>query len=183
MDKRLILEILPGPAFILGDAIGGVFVGAGVSALATGLAIVLRWRWDRILPLMAISIFALTAVMLLLGLAFDDTTFVKVSATIGSLIFAGILVAGMWLRPSLLQRTLGYKIQMGHQGWQILHGAWIALALARGVANEAVWRLTSDQVWVIYNGLADFVWFGLIFGITYWIAWTFWDDTQDTASL
>lgn len=34
MDKRLIVEFLPSPAFALGDAIGGIFTGAGLSAFA-----------------------------------------------------------------------------------------------------------------------------------------------------
>lgn len=181
MDKRLVVEFLPGPAFVLGDAVGGMFVGAGVAAVATGLAIVLRWRWDRTLPLMAISVFGLTVALLLLALAFEDTTFVKLSATIGSLAFAAILAVGMGLQPSLLQRTLGYRILLDDRGWRILHLAWVAIALGRAGANEAVWRLTSDRTWVYYNGVADFVWFGLIFGTTYWIAYTLWNDDADTA--
>ena len=64
MDKRLAVELAPGIAFLIGNWIGGIFVGAGLAAVATGLAIVLRWHWDRSLPWFAISLFGLSAALL-----------------------------------------------------------------------------------------------------------------------
>ena len=110
MDKRLALELIPGPAFLVGHAIGGIFAGAGLAAVATGVAIVVRWRWDRSLPLMAISIFALTLVLLSIGLVLDDTTWVKISNTIGSLVFAVIIGLGVLLHELHLFRTVGLSL-------------------------------------------------------------------------
>ncbi|WP_349371070.1 septation protein IspZ [Salinarimonas sp.] len=176
MDKRLVVELIPGPAFLVGHMVGGIFVGAGFAAVATGLAILLRWRWDRTLPLMAISIFALTIVLLSIGLVLDDTTYVKVSNTVGSLAFAAIIAFGMLLRPSLLRRTLGYGIHMTKHGWRTLHGAWIGLSVARAAANEIVWRNYSDRTWAIYNGVSDVAWIGLFFIVTSIVAHRYWDE-------
>ncbi|MBL4556574.1 MAG: septation protein IspZ [Rhodobacteraceae bacterium] len=120
-----------GPAFLLGNALGGIFAGAGLAAVATALAVFLRWRWDRALPLLAISIFGLTIVLLASGLILNDTTYVKVSNTVGSLVFAAMIGLGMCLRPSLLRRTLDYSIHMADHGWRALHLAWIGLSVAR----------------------------------------------------
>lgn len=176
MDKRLILELMPGPAFLIGNALGGIFLGAGLGALATALAILLRWRWDRSLPWLAVSIFGLTVVLLALGLVLDDTVYVKLSNTIGSLVFAAIIAAGLFARPSLLERTLGYSIRMTAQGWSVLHGVWIGLSLARAGANEAVWRTTSDQTWALYNGMSDLAWIGLFVLATHLTAHRYWTE-------
>jgi intracellular septation protein len=176
MDKRLMVELLPGPAFLIGNALGGIFLGAGLGALATALAILLRWRWDRSLPWLAVSIFGLTVILLALGLVLDDTVYVKLSNTVGSLAFAAIIAAGLFARPSLLERTLGHSIHMTARGWSALHGVWICLSLARAGANEIVWRTTSDQTWAIYNGVSDLAWIGLFVLATHLTAHRYWQD-------
>lgn len=177
MDKRLVVELIPGPAPLMGNAVGGLFVGAGFAAAATGVAILLRWRWDRRLPLMAISVFRLTIVLLAAGLFFDDTTYVKASNTVGSVTFATIIGLGMVLRPSLLRRTLGYSIHMNAHGWRILHISWICLSLARAAANEFFWRNLSDRTWAIYNGVSDIAWIALFFVITSVVVHRYWEET------
>ncbi|MFM8746965.1 MAG: inner membrane-spanning protein YciB [Aestuariivirga sp.] len=182
MDKRLSLELFPGPAFLVGNAMGGIFAGAGLGAVATAAAIALRWKWDRRLSLMAMSIFGLTLFLLAAGLFFDNTFFVKVSNTVGSLALAAIVAVGMLLRPSLLQRTLGYSIHLTDQGWRVLHLAWISLSIARGATNELVWRNFSDHTWAIYNGLSDFAWIGLFFLLTHGVARQYWNEPASVAA-
>lgn len=178
MDRRFAIEFFPGIAFLIGNALGGLFVGAGLASIATLVAITLRWRWDRSLPWLAIAIFALTLVLLIAGLLFDDTTFVKISGTVGSLAFAAIVALGTFLQPSLLRRTLGYKLFMTARGWHVLHVAWIALSITRAAANEAVWRNATDNTWAIYNGFSDFAWFGLFFLITSLVANRYWNGPE-----
>jgi intracellular septation protein len=170
MDKRLVLELAPGPVFLIGNALGGILLGAVVAACATGLAILLRWRWDRSLPWLAISIFVLTLSLVVAGLVLNDTTYIKISSTIGSLAFAAIVALGRIARPSLLERSLGHSIRMTEQGWHRLHDAWIAVSLVRAAANELVWRSTSDQRWAIYNGISDIAWIGVFILVTYLMA-------------
>jgi intracellular septation protein len=179
MDKRLLLELIPGPAFLAGYGFGGIFLGAAFATAATAVAIALRWRWDRSLPLMAISILVLTLALLAAGLFFDDPDYVKAGNTIGSLAFAAIIGAGMLLRPSLLQRTLGHSVRMTARGWRRLHQGWIALSLARAGANELVWRTLSDRAWALYNGVADIAWIGAFMVLTFVTARRHWEGPQD----
>ncbi len=176
MDKRFWLELFPGVAFVIGSYAGGLFVGAGLAALATAGAIWLRWRWDRSLPWLAMAIFALTSALLLAGLALDDATFVKVAPTVGSLAFAAIIGGGFFLRPSLLERTLAYSLQMTRHGWDVLHLVWIALSVLRAALNEIVWRNASEWAWTLYNGLSDFAWLGLFFFVTWLVARAHWQE-------
>ncbi|MBD1203082.1 MAG: septation protein IspZ [Rhodobacteraceae bacterium] len=179
MDKRLAVELVPGLAFIAGSFMGGLFLGAGLAAVATAAAVFLRWRWDKSLPWLAISVFTLSVVLLAAGLVFDDTTYVKISPTIGSLAFAAIIAGGLALRPSLLRRTLGYSLHMTSRGWAVLHAVWIGLSIVRAGMNEVVWRNVSDAHWAVYNGLSDFVWLGLFFAVTWFVANRFWLELDE----
>lgn len=179
MDKRLLVEFIPGIAFLIGHALDGLFLGAGLATLATAVAIFLRWRWDKDLPWLAIAIFALTVVLVIAALIFEDATFIKISATVGSLAFAGIIAVGMIPRPSLLKRSLGYKMQITEVGWTTLHLTWIGLSVARAGLNEAVWRTLSDTIWAVYNGVSDFVWFALFYMVTSAIAHRHWNGPED----
>ena len=129
---------------------------------------------------MAISIFVLTVVLLTVGLILEDTTYVKVSNTIGSIGFAAIVGLGLFLNPSLLRRTLGHSIQMEPSGWWVLHLGWVVLSIARAVANEIVWRTLSDRTWAIYNGVSDIAWIGLFFVVTSVVAHRYWEDEGST---
>jgi intracellular septation protein len=181
VDKRLVIEFLPGVAFLAGNALGGLFAGAGLAAGATVIAVALRWHWDRSLPWMAVSIFALTLILLLAGLALEDATFVKVAPTVGSLAFAAIIGVGMMLRPGLVQRTLGYRLALTPQGWRMLEASWIGVSLLRAGANEVVWRNASDQAWAVYNGVSDVLWIGLFYLATSAVAHRFWQEAEPGA--
>lgn len=128
------------------------------AALATALAILLHWRRDRSLAWLAVAIFGLTVVLLVAGLVLDDTTYIKLSNSIGSLAFAAIIAVGLFARPSLLERTLGHSIQMTERGWSTLHAVWISVSQARAGTNETVWRTASDRTSAVSNGVSDLVW-------------------------
>ena len=179
MDRRLILELLPGMAFLLGNAIGGLLWAAAVAIVATALAVGLRWRWDGRVPWLAVSTLVLALVLTGFGIAFNDETFVLIRPTVGALAFAAIIGVGALVRPSLLQRTLDYRLRIDQQGWRVLHLAWIALALLSALANEIAHRaLTTDQ-WAIYNVLSDPALIGLIWVATRSVAKRHWIEEAD----
>lgn len=174
MDRRLLLEFLPGAAFLLGHAYGGLLWAAAVTVLATGVAVALRWRWDNAIPWLAVATLALAVILTGFGLALKDETFVLVRPTVGALAFAAILAVGALARPSLLERTMGYRLELEQEGWVVLHIAWIALSLLSAGANEVARRVLSTDHWAIYNVASDPALFGLIYIATRWIAEWYW---------
>lgn len=127
------------------------------------------------MPWLALATLALALALLAAGLAREDAAFVKMRATIGGVAFAAILAAGAAMRPSLLRRSLGYKLRMDAAGWQRLHVAWIALALLLAAANEVVRRSTSDATWAIYHAVAGPVAFALVYLLTRVVATRHWE--------
>ncbi|WP_163025933.1 inner membrane-spanning protein YciB [Chachezhania antarctica] len=179
MDRRLILELLPGLAFLLGNAFGELFWAAGAATAATAAAVGIRWRWDGSVPWLAVSTLVLALVLTGLGIFLGDETFVFIRPTVGALAFAAILAIGALVRPSLLQRTLGYKLRIHAKGWPVLNTAWIALALFSALANEVARRALTTDHWVIYNVLSDPVLFALVWLATRLIAERYWIIESD----
>ncbi|WP_299555609.1 septation protein IspZ [uncultured Tateyamaria sp.] len=174
MDRRLVLELLPGAAFLLGHAIGGLLWAAATAVVATALAVGMRWRWDGSVPWLAVSTLVLALILTAFGIVLNDETFVLIRPTVGALAFAGILAVGALARPSLLQRTLGYVLQIEPSGWHVLHAAWIAIMLLSAGANEVARRALTTDHWAIYNVLSDPVLFGLIWIATRVVAEYYW---------
>ncbi len=179
MDRRLLLEILPGIAFLLGNAAGGLLWAAGAAVVATALAVAIRWRWDGRLPWLAVATLVLALILTAFGIALNDETFVLVRPTVGALAFAAILAVGALARPSLLRRTLDYRLRIEEPGWRVLHLVWISLALLSAGANEVAWRVLTTDQWALYNVLSDPVLIGLIYLGTRLVAERYWIIEKD----
>ncbi|WP_299770622.1 septation protein IspZ [uncultured Tateyamaria sp.] len=179
MDRRIVLELLPGAAFLLGHVIGGLLWAAALAVVATALAVAVRWRWDGSVPWLAVSTLVLALILTAFGIVLNDETFVLIRPTVGAVAFAGILAVGALARPSLLERTLGHALEIEPEGWHVLHAAWIAITLLSAGANEMARRaLTTDQ-WAIYNVLSDPALFGLIWLATWSVAYWYWIEESE----
>lgn len=178
MDRRLVLEFLPGLVFLLANAVSNLFVATGAAIVAALVAVFLRYRIDGQIPFLAVSTVVLSVLLLGIGLALDDERYIKMKPTIGGVAFVVILASGMIFKPSLLQRSLGYKLDITATGWNLLHMAWIVLALLLALANELVWRNTTTDFWVAYNALSGPATFALYWAVTYGLAWWYWREDE-----
>lgn len=64
MDRRLLLEFLPGIVLLLTNVFFDLFVATGAAILAAVIATTLRYRMDRQLPFIAIATVVLFVVLL-----------------------------------------------------------------------------------------------------------------------
>ena len=179
IDRRLALEFLPAAVFLLFNFVWSLFAATAAAICAAILAVFLRYRIDGQLPFLAVATVALSMLMLGIGYTQDDENFIKIRSTIGGIAFALILGAGSLFRPSLLQRSLGYKLIITDGGWKILHLAWMGIALSLALVNELVWRNSSTDLWVAYNSLSGPFVFAIYFAATWTVAWFFWDEDED----
>lgn len=88
LERRLLLECLPGIVFLLVNAVWGL-VPATMAALGGAIvAVWMRYRIDRQMPYLAIATAVLSTVLLTIGMALDDEQFIKIRPTIGGIAFA-----------------------------------------------------------------------------------------------
>jgi intracellular septation protein len=79
---------------------------------------------------------------------FNDERFFKMKTTIVYGFFAGLLAVGLVQRRSYLQWVMGEMLPMRDEGWMILTRRLTAMFAALAIANEAIWRTQSTELWV-----------------------------------
>lgn len=140
--------------------IARVIVATAAFVVATVLAMVLsRVKLGAISPMLLIS-GALVVVFGGLTIYFADPRFIKMKPTFVYLIFAGLLVFGLWTRRPILEQLLGSAYPGLHAaGWHKLTRNWAIFFVVMAIANEIVWRgtaatMTEDaafRAWTLYK--------------------------------
>ena len=69
MDRRLLLEFLPGIVFLLVNAISTLFIATAMAIVAACVAVALRYRIDGQIPFIAVATVVLSVVLLAVGFA------------------------------------------------------------------------------------------------------------------
>jgi intracellular septation protein len=179
MDRRLLLEFLPGGVFLVTNLAFDLFAASAAAIAAAILCAVQRFRLDGVLPFLAVATVVLSATLLGAGFVFEDERYIKIRPTIGGVAFALVVIAGAGFRPPLLQRSLGYKLRLTDAGWRLLHRAWAGLALLFALANEIVWRNAPTDVWVAYSAAAGPLAFAAYYGLTRAIAEVCWIERDE----
>jgi intracellular septation protein len=148
---KLLIEYGPLAAFFVTFYVAGFFWATGVIMVASLAALTAsRLVFGRFLPVPVV-----TAVLVLifggLTLWLDDPRFIKIKPTAINLLFAGVLLVGLWIRRPLLKLLLGEAFSLTEEGWRRLTIRWIAFFVTLAAINELVWRNFSDAVWVNFK--------------------------------
>jgi len=159
-------EARPAPAWLRPTVDYGpliAFLGAYLAAdlmaataailVATAAALLLSLAVVRRVPTLPLVTAALVGVFGGLTLWLDDPQFIKMKPTIVEALFAAILLGGLALGKPLLRPVLGLAMPWGltERGWRILTLRWGLFFAALAVANEAVWRTQSTDIWVSFK--------------------------------
>ncbi len=87
-----------------------------------------------------------------LTLWLHNETFIKIKPTIYYVVVAALLSFGLATGRNLLKVVLGTAYPgLRERGWVLLTRNWIAFFIVMAVANEAVWRTTSTDMWVAFK--------------------------------
>jgi intracellular septation protein len=148
---KLLIEYGPLVAFFVTFYVAGLYWATGVIMVTSVAALTAsRMTFGRFLPVPV-----LTAVLVLifggLTLWLDDPRFIKIKPTAINLLFAGVLLVGLWMRRPLLKLLLGEAFNLTEEGWRLLTIRWICFFVALAAINELVWRNFSDAIWVNFK--------------------------------
>jgi intracellular septation protein len=148
---KLAIEFGPLLVFFAANAAGGIYVATATFMVATLIGLVYAgWRYRK-LPVMPLVSGAVVLVFGGLTLYLRDETFIKLKPTIVYLIFAGFLLAGLFLRKPVLELLFGPLLTLTDEGWRKLTLRWAAFFIVMAVVNEAVWRNFSTDIWVSFK--------------------------------
>jgi len=126
-----------------------IFVATGVFMAAMLAAMLIsQIRYGRISPLLWFS-GVMVVVFGGVTIWLHDPTFIMIKPTIYYCFVALLLLFGMRTGRNLLKMVLGTAYPgLSERGWHLLTRNWIIFFFGMALANEIVWRTTSQDFWL-----------------------------------
>ena len=119
--------------------------------IATIIAVLFSYIIEKKIPIMPTVGAAIILVFGGLTIYFDNDVFFKMKPTIINLLFASILLTGIFMNKPLLKYLLGGAIKLKEEGWLILTKRWIGFFISLAILNEIIWRTQSTDIWVNFK--------------------------------
>ena len=136
---------------IAGTQYGGFVLATACFVPLLVLSTLILWRLTGRLSVMQLVTLALVVVFGGLSVWFNDPRFFKMKVTLIYLLFAGALGFGLLRGRSYLALVMDEAMPLQPRGWMILTRRIAALFVGLAIANEAIWRTQSDQLWVNFK--------------------------------
>jgi len=125
-----------------------LFAATGAIMITTLIALIISYYFERRIPAMPLITAIVIAVFGGLTLYLQDATFIKMKPTIIYILFSGALGAGILFGKSFIKTLFGGVWNLDDDGWRKLTLRLMAFFFALAIANEAVWRNFSTDMWV-----------------------------------
>lgn len=148
---QLLLDLGPLAAFFATYKLIGLIEATAVLIVATMLSLVYTYSKTKHIPPMPLVTGILVAVFGGLTIYLNDEQFIKIKPTIVNLLFAAILLAGLFFKKSLLKVALGSALELKDEGWQKLSLRWGLFFVFLAGLNECIWRNFSTDFWVNFK--------------------------------
>jgi intracellular septation protein len=129
----------------------GIFVATAVFMVAILISLAVSYALTRHLPIMAMVTAVIVVVFGGLTLVLQDDTFIKMKPTIIYLLFAGVLLGGLFFNKPLLAIVFDSVFDLTEEGWRKLTLRWAVFFLALAALNEIVWRTQTTDFWVSFK--------------------------------
>lgn len=148
---KLVLEMGPLGVFFGVNATFGIFPGTAAFMAATVVALGLSYAVARTIPVMPLVTAVFVVIFGGLTLYLADETFIKLKPTIVNLMFAAILLVGLFIGRLFIKLIFESAFQLTERGWVLLTHAWIVYFGFLAALNEVVWRNFSTDTWVSFK--------------------------------
>jgi intracellular septation protein len=147
--KNPLLELLPLIVFFVAYHFGDLMLATAAIMFATLLVLCLSYLLHRKIAINPLISGALVGIFGGLTLALNDPTFIKIKPTLVNLLFASILLGGLFLfEKPLLKYLLQMAMELTEEGWHKLTSRWGYFFIFMACLNEFIWRNFSEEFWV-----------------------------------
>ncbi|MEP1443054.1 MAG: septation protein A [Hyphomicrobiales bacterium] len=136
---------------ILASFGGPIFIATGLFMIAMVISLAVSLLLTRSVPMMPLVTLAVVLVFGGLTLYLQDDTFIKMKPTIVNMLFAVVLLTGLYFGKSLLAYVFESAFKITPEGWRILTLRWGLFFIFLAVLNEVVWRNFSTDFWVSFK--------------------------------
>ena len=148
---KFFTEMLPLVAFFTAYKFTSLLVATMWLVGATLLGLVILYAAERRVSYVPLISAAVLSVFAALSWFSGDVTYIKMKPTIINLAFATILFGGIFYKKGLMRYVMGEKLMLSDAAWIKLSLRWALFFCALALANEFIWRLCSEAVWVKFK--------------------------------
>ena len=148
---KLVLEVGPLAIFFITNAKFGILNATAAFMVAIGISLVVsRVVFGKLAVMpMVTGVFVLVFGGLTLWL--QDETFIKLKPTIVNLMFASIMLGGLFFKKLIWKILFSDVFQLDDEGWRKLQLLWGLFFILLAILNEIVWRNYDTDTWVNFK--------------------------------
>ncbi len=150
-NLRFALDMGPLLVFFLAYRFAGLMAATATLIVVTILSLAVTYKVEKKLSPMPLVSGIAVAFFGGLTLWLNDETFIKVKPTLVNLLFAAILLGGLYFKRPMLKYVLQSAVQMQDDGWSILTRRWGLFFIFLAGLNEVIWRNFPTDFWVNFK--------------------------------
>jgi intracellular septation protein len=149
--KKQLLEF--GPLLVFFGAYWkfGFIWATGALVAATVVSLVVVYAAERKIPKVQLATALLVVVFGGLTVYFKDPAFIKMKVSIINLIFAAVLLGGLWFGRLFIRDILGQSVSMPESAWRTLTFRWAAFFAVMAGLNLVIWQAFSESTWLTFK--------------------------------
>ncbi|PZP86264.1 MAG: septation protein A [Azospirillum brasilense] len=167
-SSKLILDFAPLGVFFLGFKFADMMTATIALIVATALSLAIIYAVERKIAMAPLISGILVAVMGGLTIALNDEQFIKIKPTLLNLLFAAVLLGGVYLgKRGMLKYVLDVAISLTEEGWLKLSRRWGFFFLFLAALNEVIWRSFPTEFWVNFKVFGMFT-LTMAFALSQW---------------
>ena len=145
------VEMIPLLVFFGVYYLYGIMEATAALVVTTILSVIYSYYKFKTVPKMLVISALMVTVFGGLTLISNDEVFIKLKPTIIQILFAVILLVGLWYKKLFLRSMVGTQLEMSEQAWRRFTWHWIIFFLAMALLNELIWRNFSTDQWVQFK--------------------------------
>lgn len=148
---RLMLDLGPLLVFFVAYRVFGLLAATAALIVFTMISLLVTYVLEKKVAVMPLVSGIAVAVFGGMTLLLQDELFIKMKPTIVNMLFASILLGGVYFKKPLLKYLLGEAMQLEEKGWMILSMRWGFYFIFLAALNEFIWRNFSTDFWVNFK--------------------------------
>jgi intracellular septation protein len=150
-NLRFALDMGPLLVFFLAYRFAGLMAATASLIAFTAISLAITYALEkRISPMPLVSGVAV-AIFGGMTLWLNNDLFIKMKPTLVNLLFASILLGGVFFKRPMLKYVLQSAVPLREEAWFILSKRWGLFFIFLAALNEVIWRNFSTDFWVNFK--------------------------------